>query len=142
MRAISIALAALAMIPAIAHAAPPRATTLPQGAVDRLREADTNGDGSISRAELGVWRVSQWQRMDRNGDGTFSRDDLPALMRSRWDSDRLVQMRQLYDRNGDGRISRAEFVDGPAPAFEAADINHDGVVTAQEMQALKARREG
>jgi Ca2+-binding EF-hand superfamily protein len=93
---------------------PARATGLPEGAADRLREADANGDGAISRAELGAWRVSQWQRMDRNGDGAFSRDDLPALMRSRWDSDRLVQLRQVYDRNGDGRISRTEFVDGPA----------------------------
>ncbi|RQW45657.1 EF-hand domain-containing protein [Novosphingobium sp. LASN5T] len=142
MRALSIALAALAMIPTLAHATPARAAALPEGAADRLREADANGDGAISRAELGAWRVSQWQRMDRNGDGAFSRDDLPALMRSRWDSDRLVKLRQVYDRNGDGRISRTEFVDGPAPAFEAADTNRDGVVSAQEMRALKARKVG
>jgi Ca2+-binding EF-hand superfamily protein len=74
--------------------------------------------------------------MDRNGDGYFSKDDLPALARSRWDSDRLTQLRRDFDKNRDGRISRAEFVGGPMPMFEAADSNRDNQVSKAELQAL------
>ena len=63
-------------------------------------------------------------------------EDLPALARSRWDSDRLTQLRRDFDKNRDGRISRAEFVGGPMPMFEAADSNRDNQVSKAELQAL------
>lgn len=67
-------------------------------AAQELRDADRNGDGVVSRAEFQQYRVGRWTKMDRNGDGYFSKDDLPALARSRWDSDRLTQLRRDFDR--------------------------------------------
>ena len=40
-----------------------------------------------------------------------------------------------FDSNGDGRISRAELKTGIAAAFEAADANSDGELTALEQKA-------
>lgn len=139
-----LALAAIVPISAMAataHAAVPS----PDQALERMREADINHDGAISRAELLATRKSEWQRFDRNGDGYFSQDDLPAFLRDRWNGGRLAQMRTSFDANGDGRISQAEFVDGPTPAFDMADTNHDGRVTEAELKtaiaAAKAARQ-
>ena len=40
-----------------------------------------------------------------------------------------------FDRNGDGRISRAEYLSGPTPIFDAADADHDQVVSKAELSA-------
>lgn len=110
-------------------------------ALAKLREADTNRDGSITRAEFAAYRASQWKRMDRNGDGVFSRDDLPALARNRWDSgERLVALRRQLDSNRDGRITRAEYDSAPTLLFDAADADRNGIVTDAELRALAARR--
>lgn len=45
-------------------------------------------------------------------------------------------LRQL-DRNGDGRVSRAEHADGARQMFDAMDADHDGKVTAAEMDAIR-----
>ncbi|MCT2401390.1 EF-hand domain-containing protein [Novosphingobium mangrovi (ex Huang et al. 2023)] len=107
-------------------------------AVERIRAADTNHDGTVSRAELGSYRKSQWQRLDRNGDGYFSQGDLPRFVRDRWNGEKLAGMRATYDRNKDGRISRDEFISGPTPAFDLADTNNDNRVTEAELKALLA----
>ena len=107
-----------------------------------FKAADRNNDGQVSRAELVNYRSTQWARIDRNGDGYFSRQDLPGLAQGRWDGEKIVGLRQVYDRNNDGRISRTEFVDGPSPAFDAADTNDDGVVNAAEMRSLAAQARG
>lgn len=130
-------LAAIVLIPGAVGAGTPSGNL-----VDQLRQADTNHDGAVTRAEFAAWRAGQWQRMDRNGDGYFSREDLPAPLRDRWDSSRLAKLRDDFDRNHDGRISRDEFVNGPTPGFDMADANHDGVVTEAELQAAEARLGG
>lgn len=109
---------------------------------EQLRAADRNHDGQTSRPELVSYRATQWTRFDRNGDGYFSRDDLPGFVRERWDGEKFVQLRRVYDRDGDGRISRTEFVGGPTPAFDAADANHDGLVSEAELRAMAAQIRG
>jgi Ca2+-binding EF-hand superfamily protein len=44
------------------------------------------------------------------------------------------------DQNGDGRLSRAESAAGARKIFAAMDTNHDGFVTAAEMDAHRAQR--
>ncbi|WP_164975551.1 EF-hand domain-containing protein [Sphingobium fluviale] len=120
-----------------ATAAPARG--IPDNAIEQLRSADRNHDGQVSRAELVGYRATQWSRFDRNGDGHFSRDDLPGFAQSRWDGEKLAGLRHAYDRDGDGMISRAEFVNGPTPAFDMADANRDGLVSEDELRALSAK---
>jgi len=131
------ALALSVLAPGLANAAP---APMARGgdALARLKEADANRDGSVSRAELLSYRTGQWSRFDRNEDGYFSREDLPAFLRDRWDGGKLAEMRQSFDANRDGRISRAEFTRGPTPAFDLADANGDGRVTEAELRAATA----
>lgn len=135
-------LALVALVPSFAQAAPPGrlAGDFDEAdALERLRAADANGDGVISRPELLAFRAKEWPRLDRSGDGLFSRDDLPGFARGRWDSPRLVSLRQTYDTNRDGRISRSEFTKGPTVAFDMADANRDNRVTEAEIKAALAR---
>ncbi|MBB3859571.1 Ca2+-binding EF-hand superfamily protein [Novosphingobium hassiacum] len=131
---------ALILVPTFAIAGPTRPSRDFGGeeAMERLRAADTNKDGAITRQELLAHRVKEWPRLDRNGDGFFSKDDLPGFAKDRWDNGRLVTMRQTYDTNRDGRISRTEFTSGPTPAYDLADSNRDNRVTEAEIKAAIA----
>ncbi|MDB6126710.1 MAG: Calcium-binding EF-hand-containing protein [Verrucomicrobia bacterium] len=42
---------------------------------------------------------------------------------------------KMMDTDGDGRVSRAEHAAGAKQMFDKMDANHDGYVTAEEMQA-------
>lgn len=134
--ALAIAAGVLSSTPALAQNG-----SFPGGekAIERMREADTNHDGVISRAELINARKTNWQRMDRNHDGYFSKDDLPRFVQSRWDSEQLVQLRKEFDTNHDGRLSYNEFVNGPTVGFDLADTDHNGLVTKAELEAMSAK---
>lgn len=129
------------MTPAIAQAVPNGRSARDFGEADvieRIRHADANEDGVITRSELLAHRHTEWPKLDRNGDGFFSRYDLPSFVRDRWDSGRLSNLRQTYDANRDGRISRAEFTSGPTLAFDMIDANADSRVNETEIRAALA----
>ena len=102
--------------------------------IGRIAQADTNGDGQITRAELIAYRAGQFSRLDRNGDGFIDTNDVPGMVASRFEP-RIRQMNAQFDANHDGRVSRDEFVNGPTLGFDMADANHDGVVTQAELRA-------
>ncbi|WP_448502235.1 EF-hand domain-containing protein [Sphingomonas sp.] len=103
-----------------------------------LARADTNRDGAVSRSEFAAARTAMFDRLDRNNDGYVDSRDRPRLMGSRFDQayGALLQA----DANGDRRISRAELRDAPAPGFDAADTDQDGVLSADEIAAIRSSR--
>lgn len=107
-------------------------------ALERMRAADTNHDGAISRGEMRDMRKSNWGRMDRDGDGYFTRSDLPRFAQPRWDGEQLAQIRRELDADHDGRLSYAEFVNGPMVGFDMADTDGNGLVTKAELDAMAA----
>lgn len=111
-------------------------------AVERLRAADANGDGALTKAEFAAYRAQQFQRLDRNGDGYLTDADTQQLKRF---ASRMPpgmepgQMIARFDADGDGKVSEAEFANGPTPAFDAVDANGDGVATKAEFEAAAAK---
>jgi len=106
--------------------------------VEMLAEADANGDGAISWEEVVALRTQNFQRLDRNNDGYISANDRPrGPFGARFD-EAFVQVKRQFDANSDGRVSRAEMIGAPAPVFKRGDVDGDGVLSAQELSALRA----
>jgi Ca2+-binding EF-hand superfamily protein len=123
---------------------------------------DLNRDRRLSVREIrnAVARVSSW---DRNGDGHVRSDEIPhhyemsigrgqitgvgmpaiAALRSmsapaaRAAPDGPSWFRKM-DRNSDGDISRREFL-GPRADFERLDVDHDGLINAEEASKPKTK---
>jgi EF-hand domain pair/EF hand len=126
----------LCAVPGVAEAANPNASML-----GRLDGADTNRDGAISKSELIAFRSTNFGRLDRDGNGVLTRSDIPAFLsriNPNLDFDSLMAQ---FDSNRDNKVSRNEFVNGPTIIFDAADTNHDGLLTSAERQtAIKAAK--
>lgn len=105
---------------------------------EMIARADANGDGDISWEEVTVLRADSFEKLDRNDDGVISLDDRPpGLLAGRFD-EAFERVLASFDGDRDGQVAQTEMMGAPAPAFEQGDMNEDGVLTADEMAALRA----
>jgi Ca2+-binding EF-hand superfamily protein len=121
---------------------------------------DANHDGEVSVSEIEN-APAALRTLDKNGDGQLTEDEVTADPVAAL----VIQFMLAADTNGDGRLSKGEWSVRSAQEFitaiEAADVkhhgyvteaeliaeirnradsNHDGIVTAEELQ--QARRSG
>ena len=112
-----------------------------------FKKIDTNGDGSISAAELanaeaaiGRARLdAEFTRLDTNKDGQLSKAEFlaaappaSALMQA---SAKTVA---ALDKNHDGKVTPDEFRAPQLAGFDKLDTNHDGTLSPTERQAAQA----
>jgi len=118
--------------------------------INRLRAADTNGDGKLSleewRAAMGTDRDERFHQMDRDNTGEVSIAEIANRMRQRQRSstppsaeDRRAYLERMIlqlDMNGDGKLSWDEVQAGrpgmPRDAFDRLDRNNDGVLSLED----------
>ena len=109
---------------------------------ERLKAADTNGDGMISRAEAATLpKIAQnFDAIDANKDGQVTTDEMRAFHQQRHAAHSAERFKKL-DTDGDGRISKGEAAGSPrlTAHFGELDVNGDGFVTPEEMKAAKQR---
>jgi hypothetical protein len=105
--------------------------------LERLAEADANGDGNITWQEMLDMRSSIFGRLDRNGNGVVDRNDSPGFGPGKSRFDQAFDSLKDADANGDGRITRSEMLNAPAPMFEKGDTNGNRVLSASELAALR-----
>lgn len=109
---------------------------------DRLKQADTNGDGMISRAEAAALPrlAKHFDEIDANHDNQITAEE----MRAHHEKRRAEHWKKL-DANGDGKLSKAEAQAGAprlAEHFDQIGADKDGFVTAEEMKAAHGKHRG
>lgn len=116
--------------------------TMPAAAIaqsiDQLLEADSNGDGSVTRKELLDMRAANFARLDRNDDGFVDSKDSPSFGPLKKRFNEVLGKIQIADANGDQRITKKELVDAPTPLFFLGDKDKNGVLSSKEIAALRA----
>jgi Ca2+-binding EF-hand superfamily protein len=113
----------------------------------RLKAADTNGDGMISKEEAKALPrlLKHFDEIDANRDGQITKEEMHAFHAAHeGGKGHHGGFMKKLDKDGDGRISREEAQAAPrlAAHFEEIDTNKDGFITPDEMKAAHARREG
>lgn len=108
-------------------------------AQDPFADADTNRDGLITMAEHQASRAARFDRLDRDRDGVIRMQDFPRIAHRGDGGADLQRMISAADRNRDGALTREEMLASPPVAFALADANNDGILTAAERDAAKAR---
>ena len=148
---LSLTAAALASVGLIAVAAPEGAGGHRHGAMlERLKQADTDGNGLISRDEAkALPRIAQhFDAIDTNHDNQLSPEELRAFhekVRAEHAQQMHARMAEHWkkiDTDGDGRISLAEAqANAPrlAEHFAQIDANGDGFIAPDEMKAAHER---
>lgn len=101
-----------------------------------FKEADTNSDGAISKAEFNAFQSRYFKKMDTNGDGKITHDEMEAGHNKIRESGttHLDRRFNAADANHDGELDRTEAESMPMLAmyFDEVDANKDGKVTRQE----------
>lgn len=100
-----------------------------------LAALDTDHDGVISAAEIAA-SPGVLRSLDRDEDGKLSAEECAEGGERGPSSSDMVKMLMAFDKNGDGRLERSELPERMQELFNRGDVNHDGVLTADEIRAL------
>lgn len=117
-------------------------------AAQLFKQADTNGDGSVTLDELKTvlpgMTQERFSTLDRNGDGALTREDLRSsgaragagAVGARGAGQMLARLKQA-DTNGDQRITleeaKAAFPQVTQDRFNRFDRNGDGVISREDL---------
>ncbi|MDB5411318.1 MAG: hypothetical protein JWL84_6230 [Rhodospirillales bacterium] len=155
---LAAAVVTIAALPVASQTAsrPPRSDNA-QPRADRtaglLRHLDTDHDGFLSAAEIDAFVTTRFDRLDRDAKGYLTLDDFEArqhraLERATTDKRRAAIERSLprveaayktLNKSGDGRLTRDEYLAASHARFAAADTDHDGKLSLDELRAAKGR---
>ena len=106
-------------------------------------ELDSDGDGSITIAEVKARSTARFAESDTDGDGKLTAEEMTAAMAARSAeraASRMAQMIEWRDTDGDGALSEAEMPgDSGQRMFMMLDADEDGAISAEEFSAMEER---
>ena len=97
---------------------------------------DTDGDGSVSQAEIDAARAERLQEFDADGDGALSLEEYEALWLDAM-RERMVDRFQDHDDDGDGVVTLEEFSERYDGVVARRDRNGDGVLNQDDMRGSR-----
>lgn len=114
-----------------------------QRMVERLKAADTNADGLISREEAAALPrlAKHFDAIDANKDGQVAAEELRAAHAARR-AGKGGGMFARADGDKDGRVSQQEFIAKATERFQRLDANGDGFLTQDEAPRRHGHRHG
>lgn len=121
---------------------------------EKFKEADTDGDGAVSKAEYAAYLDKRFAALDPDGDGKLAEPDFAKAFSINVQSsaaDRAavpvqspeiaqIIMRRL-DANGDGKIEKSEAPPALMEDFDKMDENHDGALGPDDTGLVERTRE-
>jgi Ca2+-binding EF-hand superfamily protein len=93
----------------------------------RFASFDRNKDGRIDRAEFQEWMTDVFYVRDKDHKGYLVLEDVRGIM--------APETLKAINSKGDGKLSLQEFLNATFQDFAAADVNHDGSLTRDEIEA-------
>lgn len=117
-----------------------------RGAMMMFDRFDTDGDGTITQAEIDALRATQFAAADADGDGFLTAEEMAAhadKMRAERRAERMNDMLGRLDTDGDGKLSAEEAAAaGPVTMFERLDANEDGAISREEIAEARGKMRG
>ncbi len=100
---------------------------------DRMKEADADGDGKVTKAELVAAQEARLSKHDTDNDGALSLDEFTPLWVD-FNKQRIVRGFQFLDRDGDGKVTDAEMKRVVDRIVARADRNDDGAISKDDFK--------
>jgi len=92
-----------------------------------FRAHDKNGDNRIDRAEFQNWVVEGFYFRDKGHKGYLVQADLQGAASS--------EVFKAINQKGDGKLTMNEYLNALFQDFTAIDVNRNGSVTMEEIEA-------
>lgn len=103
-----------------------------EGRGDRVKAMDTDGSGTLTRAEVDAFALAHAAGMDQNKDGAVTVAEMKAYreaQRAKREAERLARM----DTNRDGKVSVDEIAELRSGWFMKRDADGNGELSAEEL---------
>lgn len=104
-----------------------------------MEQADIDGNGALSKAELDAFSLARAQEMDFDKDGSVTAAELKAF-REQQRAKRAAERMARLDGNKDSKVSVQELADSRVQWVASLDADDDGEVTIEEMKAAHRHR--